>query len=156
MTSGRQPRKISFPRRPDEMPRPDLPADHNKNKKQSVFSTRMDTSLRDSFRKWVEAKGMSVREASEIAVAQIMQLSDGDLPADHEKSKEQSIFSTRMDKSLKDSFRRWVEIKNISLRGASEIAIEKIMELSDGDLINLRVERQKAINESIVASLRKG
>ena len=61
-------RKIAFPRRPEEMPHPELPASAEANKKQKVLSVRVDPVLKMRFEQSADQNARSRREAIEAAI----------------------------------------------------------------------------------------
>jgi len=61
-------RKIAFPRRPEELPDPAQPAHAEVNKKQKLFSVRVDPDLKEEFEKITEEDGVTKREYLEDAL----------------------------------------------------------------------------------------
>jgi hypothetical protein len=61
-------RKIAFPRRPEELPDPALPPHAEVNKKQKLFSVRVDPELKEEFEKIALEDGVTKREYLEDAL----------------------------------------------------------------------------------------
>ncbi|SFC45624.1 ribbon-helix-helix protein, CopG family [Tropicimonas isoalkanivorans] len=61
-------RKIAFPRRPNELPRPDLPPQAEANKRQKVLAVRVDPTIKEQFDKFAETTDKSKREIMEDMV----------------------------------------------------------------------------------------
>lgn len=61
-------RKIAFPRRPEELPDPEQPPHAEVNKKQKLFSVRVDPELKEEFEKITEEDGVTKREYLEDAL----------------------------------------------------------------------------------------
>lgn len=66
-------RRYAKPRKREELPFPDLPASHEKNKLQVALSVRIDREIKQKWLAWVKEHGYTNRQAVEYALKLAME-----------------------------------------------------------------------------------